>query len=100
MSGLTYQTGEDVVVRAQFINNSKLANTLDTNFRAVSDNWPVFAFAHDLGTVSSSETTPVVIGVGFVRDPAVEYIIANGALQNRSSYFMNSFNSPSDAVSF
>ncbi|KAJ3931095.1 MAG: hypothetical protein NXY57DRAFT_941060 [Lentinula lateritia] len=97
-SGITYQTGEDIIVRAQFINNGKLNNILDTNFRAISDDWPVFAYAHDLGTVSSDATTPLVIGVGFVRDPALEYIVANGALQNRSSYFLNSFTSPSDAM--
>ncbi|KAJ3976289.1 DUF1793-domain-containing protein [Lentinula raphanica] len=97
-SGVTYQTGEDIIVRAQFINTGKLDNIQDTNFRAISDNWPVFAYAHDLGTVSSEATEPVVIGVGFVRDPAIEYIVAGGQLQNRSSYFMNSFTSPSDAM--
>ncbi|KAH9943507.1 uncharacterized protein BXZ73DRAFT_97546 [Epithele typhae] len=44
--GATWQSGEDTVVRAQFINNGKLANSADTQFRAVSDRWPVFAFAH------------------------------------------------------
>ncbi|KAJ4001755.1 hypothetical protein F5050DRAFT_1560073 [Lentinula boryana] len=97
-SGVTYQTGEDIIVRAQFISNGKLDNILDTDFRAISDNWPVFAYAHDLGTVSSEATTPVVISVGFVRDPALEYIVADGVLQNRSSYFLNSFTSPPDAV--
>ncbi|KAE9397140.1 DUF1793-domain-containing protein [Gymnopus androsaceus JB14] len=98
-SGLTYQTGEDTVVRAQFINNSKLANTLDTNYRAISNNWPVSSsYAHDLGTVSNSETTPIVIGVGFSRDPAIEYIIADDVLQNRSSYFLSAFSSPLDAM--
>ncbi|KAJ4478253.1 hypothetical protein J3R30DRAFT_2880603 [Lentinula aciculospora] len=98
-SGITYQTGEDIIVRAQFLNNGKLNNISDTNFRPISDDWPVFAYSHDLGTVSGDATAPVVIGVGFVRDPALEYIVANGVLQNRSSYFLNSFTSPSDAMS-
>ncbi|KAF5390714.1 hypothetical protein D9757_002684 [Collybiopsis confluens] len=97
-SALTYQTGEDVVVRSQFINNSKLANSSDTEFRAVSDRWPVFAFAHDLGTVSSSATDPIIMSIGFARDPAVQYIIADGQLQSRSLYFMDAFNSPSDVI--
>lgn len=39
---VTYQTGADTVVRAKFIADGKLDNTQDTNFRAISDSWPVF----------------------------------------------------------
>ncbi|KAJ7853748.1 DUF1793-domain-containing protein [Mycena leptocephala] len=88
--GATYQTGSFATVRAQFITNGKLANTLDSAFRAISNNWPVFGFAHDLGTITSA-TTPVVFSVGLVRDPAVQYIIAGGALQSRNLYFLSSF---------
>jgi hypothetical protein len=97
-SGTTFQTGQDVVVRAQFINNGKLANSQDTQFRAVSDRWPVFAFAQDLGNVQSA-TSPVVVAIGHVRDPAVEYIVANGARQNRSLFFWSQFATVKDAVS-
>ena len=44
----TFQTGEDTVVRAQFINNGVLLNTEDSNFRAINDDWPVFAVSKDL----------------------------------------------------
>lgn len=37
--GMTYQTGQDTVVRAQFIANGQLANTQDGNFRAVNNDW-------------------------------------------------------------
>ncbi|KAI0347134.1 DUF1793-domain-containing protein [Trametopsis cervina] len=96
-AGTTYQTGQDVIVRAQFINNGKLANTQDTEFRAVSDRWPVFAFAQDLGRVTTS-SSPVVIAVGHVRDPAVEYIVAKGARQNRSLLFWSQFSSVQAAI--
>lgn len=86
----TYQTGQDIIVRAQFINNGVLANTFDTNFRAISDNWPVFAFAQDLGTVSGTSDT-VVFAIGHVRDPAVEYIIAGGEYQARSLYSWSAY---------
>ncbi|KAJ3558367.1 hypothetical protein NM688_g972 [Phlebia brevispora] len=98
VSGLTYQTGQDIVVRAQFINSGVLQNTQDTNFRAVEDDWPVFAFAHNLGTINGP-TSPVVISVGHARDPAIEYIIANGAIQSRSSYFWGQFSTPAAAIS-
>ncbi|KAG8213438.1 DUF1793-domain-containing protein [Butyriboletus roseoflavus] len=86
----TYQTGQDIVVRAQFINNGVLADTFDADFRAISDNWPVFAFAQDLGTVSGTSNT-VLFTVGHVRDPAVEYIVAGGAYQARSLYAWSAY---------
>ncbi|KAJ7228524.1 hypothetical protein GGX14DRAFT_554614 [Mycena pura] len=94
----TYQTGADVDVRAQFVTNGKLANTLDTNFRAISNNWPVFGLAHDLGSVTTA-STPVVFSVGHVRNPALEYIVAGGALQNRNLYFMNEFSTTAAVIS-
>ncbi|KAH9951659.1 DUF1793-domain-containing protein [Amylocystis lapponica] len=94
----TYQTDQDIVVRAQFIKSGSLQNTQATDFRAVSDNWPVFALAHDLGDVSGP-TEPVVYSIGHARDPAISYIIAGGALQNRSSYFWSEFSTVDDAIS-
>ncbi|KAI0650359.1 DUF1793-domain-containing protein [Trametes meyenii] len=98
-AGATFQTGEDVVVRAQFINNGKLANTQDTAFRAVSDRWPVFAFAHDLGAVGRGATAPVVFSVGHVRDPAIQYIVANNGRQSRSLFFWTRFSTVASAIS-
>ncbi|PAV21986.1 hypothetical protein PNOK_0194300 [Pyrrhoderma noxium] len=98
-SSTTYQTGQDTVVRGQFANNGVLLNSQDTEFRAVSDRWPVFAFAEDLGFISQT-STPVVFSVGHVRDPAAEYIIANNQVQSRSSYFLSSHSTPADAISF
>ncbi|KAJ7179016.1 DUF1793-domain-containing protein [Mycena filopes] len=97
-SGVTFQSGEDVVVRAQFVNNSVLLNKKDTDFRAISDRWPVFAFAHDLGKIAGTPSSPVVVSVGHVRDPAISYIVAGGKLQDRSSLFWNQFSAISDAV--
>ncbi|EPS94710.1 hypothetical protein FOMPIDRAFT_1054860 [Fomitopsis schrenkii] len=99
-NGLTYQTGQDIVVRAQFINNGALADTEDTNFRAVSDDWPVFAFAHDLGTVFPNDASPTVVyAVGHVRDPAIQYIIADNGRQDRSLYFWSQYASVADILS-
>jgi Domain of unknown function (DUF5127)/Domain of unknown function (DUF4965)/Domain of unknown function (DUF1793) len=70
---LTYQSGQDVVVRAQFVDNGTLTNSNDTNYRAISDNWPVFGFCADLGTVAGSPVT-VPVSIGQVRTPAVSYL--------------------------
>ncbi|KAI0638108.1 DUF1793-domain-containing protein [Trametes polyzona] len=97
-AGATWQTGQDTVVRAQFVNNGKLTNTGDTAFRAVSDRWPVFAFAHDLGSVTGA-TAPVVFSVGHVRDPAIQYIVANNGRQSRSLFFWTRFSTVASAIS-
>lgn len=69
----------------------------DTKFRRVSDRWPVFGFAHDLGNVTVSQ--PVIISIGHVRDPAIQYIVANDVLQPRSLYFLSQFANIGSAVS-
>ncbi|MBV9452435.1 MAG: DUF5127 domain-containing protein [Streptosporangiaceae bacterium] len=70
---LTYQSGQDIVVRGQFVANGSLTNGNDTNYRAISDNWPVFAFCADLGRVGGSPVT-VPLSIGQVRTPAVSYL--------------------------
>lgn len=85
-------------MRAQFVTNGALPNTQDTSFRAVQDDWPIFAFAHNLGTVGSAATAPFVFAVGHVRDPAVEYIVAGGKTQNRSLFFWSQFKTVASAV--
>ncbi|PPR07202.1 hypothetical protein CVT26_012635 [Gymnopilus dilepis] len=97
-AGTTFQTGPDVVVRAQFINNGKLVNTQDTNFRAVSNNWPVFALSRDLGSITST-ASPVVFSVGHIRDPVIQYIVANAQIQPRSLFFWSQFSSPAAVIS-
>ncbi|MCW2637726.1 MAG: hypothetical protein JWP76_32, partial [Dactylosporangium sp.] len=75
VSGLTWQTGADVAVRANAASNGSLSNTNDTRQpRAISDNWPVFGFNRDLGTVGAAPTAPLVFSIGHVRTPAVSYL--------------------------
>lgn len=72
-------------------------NTLDTNFRAIENDWPVFGLSHDLGTVTTA-TTPVIFSVGHIRDPAINYIVANDATQARNLYFWSKFSTPAALV--
>ncbi|KAJ7481103.1 hypothetical protein B0H11DRAFT_1232531 [Mycena galericulata] len=94
----TYQTGQDTVVRTQFIENAKLTNTEDTNFRAVENDWPVLAFAHTI-TVDTTVSVPVKFSIGQVRDPAVEYIIAGNVYQQRSYYWWSTYSSVAALIS-
>ncbi|EIW84808.1 DUF1793-domain-containing protein [Coniophora puteana RWD-64-598 SS2] len=81
----------------QFINNGELANHGDTNFRAVSGHWPVFAFAHDLGIISGA-SDPVIYAIGHIRDPAVQYVTAAKNLQDRNAYYWTMYSSVSDLI--
>ena len=70
---LSYQSGQDIVVRAQFVSNGRLTNGNDTNYRAINDNWPVFGFCADLGAVTGSAVATQA-SIGHVRTPAVSYL--------------------------
>jgi hypothetical protein len=72
-AALTYQSGQDIVVRAQFVNDGELTNGNDTNYRAIDDDWPVFGFCADLGPVTAAAVTTQV-SIGQVRTPAVSYL--------------------------
>ena len=56
---MTFQSGGYDTVRAYYLSNSKLPNTQDTNYRAINDDYPVFAFANDLGTIGNTATPAV-----------------------------------------
>ncbi|KAK5700835.1 hypothetical protein LTR97_005352 [Elasticomyces elasticus] len=55
-ANLTHQSGADVDVRGQFIDNGVLANTEDSDYRAINDAFPTFGFAVDLGMVGNCST--------------------------------------------
>jgi hypothetical protein len=70
--GLTYQSGRDATVRNRFIQHGQLTDSSDTDYRAIDDDWPVFAFAHDLGMVGKTAQS-VYFSVGHARTPAIDY---------------------------
>ncbi|WP_344307871.1 glutaminase family protein [Fodinicola feengrottensis] len=73
-SGLTWQIGEDQVVRAAAVQAGKLAGTTDPNQpRAIGDHWPVLGLNLDFGRVSAA-TDPFVVSIGHVRQPAMRYL--------------------------
>lgn len=46
--GMTFQSGADQTVRGLFINNGELADTQDTDYRAIDDDYPVFGYGMSL----------------------------------------------------
>ena len=74
-TGLTWQIGGDTATRTQFLTAGALSNTEDSNQpRAISDHWPVFGFCLNLGAVTGRTTTPLVLSIGHVREPAASYL--------------------------
>ena len=73
---LSIQSGQDTVVRSQFVSQGQLNNSMDPDMpRAINNRWPVFAFDFNLGSI----TTPppdqqVTLVLGHVREPAVSYL--------------------------
>ncbi|KAJ3791208.1 DUF1793-domain-containing protein [Lentinula aff. detonsa] len=98
-SQVTYQTGQDSVVRGQFQSKGSLTNQQDTDFRAIDDDFVVLGISVDLGT-NTNFATPVVWGLGLVRDPVIEYttFASSSDIQTRSSYFWTEFDTIADAI--
>ena len=72
--GLSWQIGQDVVVRGAAMTDGALTDTGDPDQpRGINDRWPVLGLNLDLGTVDG-EATPFVVSVGHIRDPAVSYL--------------------------
>ena len=72
--GLTWEIGEDQIVRGSAVGSGVLGNVVDPDMpRAVSDRWPVLGLNLQLGSVHSA-TQPFVLSIGHIRNPAVSYL--------------------------
>ena len=96
--GMTWQSGADDDVRAQFVQNGKMTNAGDTQFRAIGDRWPVFALAHDVGKVSSSSAGSATFAIGLYQDLAIQFEGKDG-IQPLAAYWTNFWDSPRAAAS-
>ena len=94
---LSYQSGSDADVRGQFQINGTLADTKDTNYRAINDTYPVFGFANDLGSISGSTSTLYTIGL--CQEQAVQFNGANGNV-TVPSLWTAYYGSDADALDF
>jgi hypothetical protein len=74
---LTHQSGTDVDVRNAFVNDGRLANSADGNFRAIYDSWPVFGYGVDLGWIGASPVS-TLFSLGLCQDEAIQFLGADG----------------------
>jgi len=75
-TGLTWQLGQDTVVRGASAGQGVLNNTSDTaQPRAINDRWPVLGFNQNLGTVTPRfPSAQFTVAIGHVRTPALSYL--------------------------
>ncbi|KAJ8095401.1 hypothetical protein PM082_023171 [Marasmius tenuissimus] len=118
-SSLTWQTGGDRDTRGGFMIGGTLNNTRDTKSRQIErfvhaplikveasltpctvvlSNWPVLAYAFDLGNITNT-TSPTVLSLGLVRDPVVVYSTLLNKME-RSPYFRTRFDDVDEAAKF
>ena len=95
---MMHQIGLWHLVRPQFVTTGVLNNVSDRGFGAILDGWPIFAFAHDLGTVSIRKTAPVVYTIGYVRDPLVQFSNVPNVNSVRSPYYLTRYGSTFEMV--
>ncbi|EMD33491.1 hypothetical protein CERSUDRAFT_108226 [Gelatoporia subvermispora B] len=94
---VTWQTGAGAVCRGQFNSTGNLTNGMDMDFRPLDGDFPVFAFAVSLGSIKST-AVPVVWSLGYVRNPAIQYLTPSGDTQLRSPFFLTQYSSVVDAM--
>jgi hypothetical protein len=76
-TSLTHRSGADTVTRQQFAASGSLDGATDKNYRSINNAWPVFAFAHDLGSVGSS-AVPTLIQLSLHQRDAIQFLGEKG----------------------
>ncbi|TVY85335.1 Glutaminase A [Lachnellula suecica] len=94
---LTFQSGADTAVRGAFESNGVLADTNDTNYRPIDQQYPVFGFSSDLGYILNSVNTLYTIGLA--QEQAMQFDGATGIVP-LTSLWTSYFSSETDALSF
>ncbi|CZR65302.1 probable glutaminase GtaA [Phialocephala subalpina] len=97
VNNLTFQSGQNKLVRNAFKRNGKLDDTNDVNYRAINNDHPVFGFSVDLGSVTESINTLYTLGL--MQEDAIQFDGETGIVPLTSlwtSYFLNEI----DALSF
>lgn len=98
-NNVTYKIAQDIISRGSFVANGTLDGQVETNFRAISFQFAVFAISCDLGTIQTTQA-PVVWTVGYTTDPAINYSDLSGAPPTqRSLYYKLQYSDDQSLVS-
>ncbi|KIY63782.1 hypothetical protein CYLTODRAFT_493633 [Cylindrobasidium torrendii FP15055 ss-10] len=89
----TYRAGSAVMCLKRFTENGTLDGARDTDYRGINErDTPAFAFARDLGNISSTSDT-AVWALGLTRDPSVSF-----QASQRRPYYTSKYTSVPQAM--
>ncbi|KAI0179822.1 DUF1793-domain-containing protein [Hypoxylon sp. FL1284] len=92
----SYQSGSATSVRFGFVNNLALNNDAGSAPRGFGNQEPVYAFAHDMGTVTE---TSVRYTIGSIQTPNVRYL-HTGGLSNLAPWWQKCYGGMHDMIRF
>ncbi|KAL1759480.1 hypothetical protein FB107DRAFT_271047 [Schizophyllum commune] len=95
---LSWRTNSDVNARVTFQEATDLGNSANLTYRPIQnpDDWPVFAIAYDLGTVTD-ESSEVAWGIGVARDRIAQAQTGFSPEEDRYPYYLSQYRSSSEA---
>ncbi|PSR99008.1 hypothetical protein BD289DRAFT_479794 [Coniella lustricola] len=96
-TGLTYQIAQDTVVRPQFVDNQTLLDTVDTDYRAINDDWPTFGFAKDLGSVGSTAAS-VLFTIGISQEEIINFAETSSSGNSMGALWTTEYSSGEEAM--
>ena len=96
-ASLTHRSGADTAVRKQFVDNGRLDNSADGNYRPIQQAYPVFGFSRDLGSVGSSSAS-ALFQISLHQENAIQFLGQNG-VQPVPSMWTSYFADDTEAVS-
>ncbi|KAA8618543.1 glutaminase GtaA [Pyrenophora tritici-repentis] len=91
VDGLTYMSGADVDVRSMFDKTGSLGNRKDMKFRPINQDWPVFGYALNMGSVGATPRKQLFT-IGLCQEDAIHFLGGTGLTILQSlwkSYFGN-----------
>lgn len=73
----TFQSGYSTNLRYNYVMQHSLTNIVDGSYRGYGSSDPVFAYAHDFGSVSQAS---VMYTIGSVQQPIIRYLTNQGVI--------------------
>ncbi|KAI5892498.1 uncharacterized protein SCHCODRAFT_02626308 [Schizophyllum commune H4-8] len=92
---MSYRTDGESTTRDLFVKEGNLGNKATMNDRAISAEWPVVAFAYNLGTVEN-ESEEVIFAIGLARNQIIKLKVGSGE-QVRYPYYLSRYDSANEA---
>lgn len=97
-----HEVGASSRLRHQFAKVRRLHNNVDSRFRSIMDDEPVFAFSKSFslsGSSSSSDSDSVTFTIAHIQDPVVQFAAARGLTLMRPLW-KSYFSSEQDLLTF